>query len=158
MKKLIFFAILVMASVFAFAEESTTPNSLKEELVVQMKEAPVNEVVQSIDYLVDKYSTQIATNETTKIITKEAVNNQIVWAKNKLIFTLLSFITFAILSMIFYKLTDKHNNEWYFILTIVTCAFTSISIGIFFICISDWITILHNPHYYAFKELLELIR
>lgn len=149
--------MLVMASVFAFAEESTAPNSLKEELVVQMKDAPVNEVVQSIDYLVDKYSTSIATNETTKIIAKEAVNNQVVLAKNQLIFTLLSFITFAILSVISYRLTVKHDNEWYFIFNIVTFAFTIVSIGIFFICISDWITIMQNPHYYAFKELLELI-
>lgn len=157
MKKLIFFTILVMASVFAFAEESTAPNSLKEELVVQMKDAPVNEVVQSIDYLVDKYSTSIATNETTKIIAKEAVNNQVVLAKNQLIFTLLSFITFAILSVIFYRLTIKHDNEWYFVFTIITFAFTIMSIGIFFIYISDWITIMQNPHYWAFKELLKLI-
>lgn len=163
MKKLILFAMLIMASIVAFAtssSESKEPLSLKEQVIEVAATTPTNEVVQSIDYLVDKYGTKLATNETTKIITQEAVENQVIYAKTTL-WVLSSALIIGILMIILafepYQYWKKRDlEESMQVVGFITMIISSILLIVLFVALPDLITAIKTPHYEAFKEILEL--
>ena len=164
MKKLVLFAMLIIASIVAFAaqEKSNEPQkfNLKTEIVDAAQAAPANEVVKSIDYLVEKYSTTIVDNPTTKIIAKEAVQKQVMQAQKTIswcIFSLVFCWLLIILALLPHNFWDNRDMEDFMklfggILLIITtlCTF------VFFIYLPDLITQLNNPTYFAFKEVAAL--
>ena len=164
MKKLILFAMLIIASIVAFAaqEKSNEPQkfNLKTEIVDAAQAAPANEVVKSIDYLVEKYSTTIVDNPTTKIIAKEAVQKQVMQAQQMFTwctFGVLALWLITLLLLLPHNFWEKRNLEDFAAYTGgVLLLISLLSSTIFVVTIPDLITQLHNPSYYAFKEVTTL--
>ena len=164
MKKLILFAMLIIATTVAFAaqEKSNEPQkfNLKTEIVDAAEAAPVNEVVKSIDYLVEKYSTAIVDNSTTKVIAKEAVQKQVKQAQQILTWYTIGILFLWLITLLLllpYNFWEKRNIEEFSQVT--GCALLILAIictTILVAYIPDLITQLHNPSYYAFKEITTL--